>query len=268
MKMMWHGTLTFGRVQGPIRLYRATRRRRIEFRLLHAPDYGRIQYRKFCSEEDEPVPDEEIVRGYRIEGEWVVVDDAELEGVEPRLTRTIEVREFVDLHDIDPVYFRTPYYLAPDEGGEEIYVMLREAIRRSGKVGVAEFVLMHREHLAALRTRGDALVLETMYYPQELIDDAELELPVETRLREGEIRMAVQLIQNLAGPFDASRYRNEYRERVIDLLRHKARGELPEELRPPAPPEPTPVIDLTRRLKESLEQSAEERAGGERRRTA
>lgn len=253
MDMLWRGTVTFELVNIPIRLYEAVRKRQVAFRLLHEPDLAPIQYLKVCSEEEVPVPAEEIVRGYPMDGQWVVVTDEELQRAAPVLTRSIEVREFVDLHEIDPIFFRRPYYLAPDEGGEESYVMFREAIRRSGKVGIAEFVLMHREHLAVLRPRGEALVLETLHYPEELIDERELALPTTTVLQEGEIRMAVELIQRLARPFEPECYRNEFRARVLELIREKAEGRLPPELVPPPLPEPTPIVDLTRRLRESLD---------------
>ena len=261
MELLWRGTLTFGLVNAPIRLYQAMRGRRIEFRLLHEPDRAPIRYLKVCSQEEREVPAEEIVRGYPADDGWLVVEDEELSRAAPTLTRTIDVREFVDLRDIDPIYFRKPYYVAPDEGGEDLYVLLREALRRSGKVGIAQFVLMHREHLAAVRVQGDALVVQTLYFPEELIPEGELALPAETRLREGDIRMGVELIGRLSHEFDASRYRNEYRERLLEILREKAEGRLPPELERPAPPppRPTPVLDLTRRLRESLERVAEER---------
>lgn len=253
MDLLWRGTLSFQLVNIPIRLFEAVRKRRVEFRLLHEADLEPIQYLKLCSAEQEPVPDEEIVRGIRLDGEWVTVTDEELDRLAPVLTRTIEVREFVDLGEIDPLFYRKPYYLAPGEGGEEAYVMLREAIRRSGKVGVAKFVLMHREHLAVVRAGEEALLLETLHYPEELIDERELGLPAGTRLREGEIRMATELIRSLSRPFDATRYANDYRARVLDLLRAKAEGRLPPKLEAPPAPVPTPVVDLARRLRESLE---------------
>lgn len=263
MKMLWHGSLVFELVTIPIRLYPATRQRRVPFRMLHEPDLSTIRLVKYCAEEGKPVPDEEVVRGYETEEGWVVLTPEEIEAAAPDLTRSIEVREFVAAHEVDSIYFRQPYYLAPGEGAEELYVMLREAIRRSGMVGVAEFVLLLRQHLAILRPRGEALVLETLHYPEELIDERELELPGTTRLREGDIRMAVELIERRASrPFDITRYRNRYRERILELISAKSEGRLPPELVPPAAPEPTPVIDLTRRLRESLERVRRE---GERR---
>lgn len=255
MDMLWHGTLGFELVHIPIKLYKATRKRRVEFRLLHEPDLAPIRYLKVCSAEQTPVPDEEIVRAVEVDGQWVTVADEELARLAPHLTRTIEIRDFVDLREIDPVFYRKPYYLAPDEGGEEAYVVLREALRRSGKVGIAEFVLLHREHLAVVRPGDEALLVETLHYPEELIDERELELPTGTRLREGEIRMATELIRNLAMGFDATRYRNEYRARIIELLRGKAEGRLPPALETPPAPEPTPVADLTERLRKSLERA-------------
>lgn len=262
MEMLWRGTLAFELVHVPIQLLQATRPRRLSFRLLHEPDLAPIRNVRVCSEEETPVEADEIVRGYEVDGEWVVVTDEEIERAAPHRTRTVVIQEFVDLHEIDPILFRKPYYLAPDEGGEDLYVMMREALRRSAKVGIAQFVLLHREHLAALRVVGDALVLETMHYPEELIPERELALPTETRLREGEIRMAVELIENLSRPFDPTRYRNRYRAELLEVIRKKAKGELPPELEPPPIPEPTSVVDLTRRLRESLERR---RAESERR---
>jgi DNA end-binding protein Ku len=254
MKALWHGSLVFELVNIPIRLYPATRQRRVELRLLHEPDLAPIRLPKVCSAEDRPVPDEEIVRGFATAEGWIVVDPSEIEALAPIATHTIEVREFADLHEVDPIYNRRPYYLAPDDGGLELYVMLREAIRRSGKVGIAEFVLLRRQHLAILRPLGEALVLETLHYPEELIDEHEIDIPATTLLREAEIRMAVEVIERRSRrPFEISSYRNEYRERILDLVREKAAGRLPRELMPATTPSPTPVIDLTRRLRESLE---------------
>ncbi|MBX6366224.1 MAG: Ku protein [Gemmatimonadetes bacterium] len=255
MEMLWRGALAFELVRIPIMLYKATRERRLPFRLVHAPDLAPIGNQRICTAEQRPVPPDEVVRALRVGDEWVVVSDAEIQHAAPRLTRAVEIRDFVDPHEIDPVLFRKPYYLAPDEGGEEMYVMLREAIRRSGKVGVAELVLLHREHLAALLVRGEALVLETLHYPEEIIDAAELHLPAETRLREGEIRMAVELVRNLSTTFEPARYRNEFRAKLLDLVRRRAHGEIPEALEPPAPARPTPVLDLAERLRESLERT-------------
>jgi DNA end-binding protein Ku len=208
------------------------------------------------------VPDEEIVRGYEVDGEWVTVEAAELDAAAPILTRSIEVRDFVDAHEIDPIHFQRPYYLGPGEGGEEQFVVLREAIRRSGKVGVVEFVLLRRQHLAVLRPHGEALLLETLYYPEELIDERELALPATTRLREGEIRLATEVIElRSRRPFDLSDYQDEYRLRILDLIREKAAGRIPEGAALPAAPEPTPIIDLTRRLRESLEVVRREEGG-------
>ena len=259
MKLLWEGTLAFGLVNVPIRLYKAVRKREIEFRLLHEPDRATIRYQKVCSEENLPVPDTEVVRGYPLDDDWVVLTSQEIEAAAPTLTRSITIQTFVDLHEIDPIFFRKPYYLAPAEGGEELYATVREAIRRSGKVGIARFVLLHREHLAVVRTVQDTLIAETLHYPEELIDPREVEPPAEVRLREGEIRLAVELIRHLSGSFDPAEYRNEFRQRVLELIRQKAEGRLPPELVPPPPPTPTPVVDLTRRLRESLERAERER---------
>lgn len=261
MKPLWHGSLNFELVTIPIGLYPATRRRRVPLRLLHEPDLAPIRMLKICGQEERPVPTEEIVRGYQLDDRWIVVTPTELDAAAPGLTRTIEIREFIDEREIDPIYYQRPYYLAPDEGGEDQFVVLREAIRRSGKVGLAEFVLMRRQHLAVLRPRGEALVLETLFYPEELIDERDLELSASTRLREGEIRMAAEVIELRARqPSDFSRYRDEYRERLMGLIREKAAGQLPAAAAKPVPPAPTPIIDLPRRLRESLERARREEA--------
>lgn len=261
MKMLWQGSLVFELVNIPIRLYPASRERRVQFRLLHQPDLSPIRLVRYCTEEERPIPDDEVVRGYETEAGWVVLGDDELDAAAPELTRTIEVREFVDAHEIDSIYYRKPYHLAPGEGGQELYVMLREAIRRSGKVGVVEFVLLRRQHLAVLRPRGEALLLETLYYPEEIVDERELGLPATPLLREGEIRMAVELIERRASrTFEIGAYRDRYRERILELITARSEGRVPPELAPPEEPEPTPVIDLTRRLRESLERVRREEA--------
>lgn len=260
MEMLWRGVVIFELVNIPIRLYEAARKRSVEFRLLHEEDLAPIRLQRVCSEEERPVEAAEVVRGHEVDGRWVTVTTEELEALAPTPTHAIEIREFVDVHEIDPILYRRPYYLAPDEGGEESYVMLREAIRRSGKVGITEFVLMHRQHLAVLRPRGEVLVVETLHYPEELIDERELLLPAATEVREGDIRLAVEVVERTSRPaFDAARYHDRYRERVLELIGRKAEGQLPAELVRPAAPAPTPILDLTRRLQESLERVQRER---------
>lgn len=262
MKPIWRGNLIFELLTIPIRLYAATGSRRVELRLLHANDHSPIRLERICVEEGRPVPPEEIVRGYDHDGEWVILEDEELDALAPLPTQTIEVREFVSETEIDPIYHRRPYYLTPDEEEPEGYLILREALRRSGRVGIVEFVLLRRQYLGLLRPYGGLIALETLYYPAELLDPKLLAPPASATLREGEIGMATELIERLTRrEFELSDYRDEYRERLLGLIEERAAGRARVVPHPLPAPDPTPVIDLGDRLRESLERARDEDLG-------
>jgi DNA end-binding protein Ku len=252
-RSIWRGAISFGLVNVPVKLYSAVSKKTVRFNQLHEKDHGRIQLKRFCAEEDQEVPYEEIVKGYEISpGSYVVITPEELEALDPAKTRTIDIADFVDLEEIDPLFYEHPYYLAPDTGAAKPYKLLLEALKETNKVAIAHVVIRSKEYLTAIRAAGDVLTLETMLFADELIDPQDIEeLPDEdVRATEREVDMARQLIESLATDFDPSKYRDTYRERVLELIERKAEGQ--EITLPAAPEEPTAVPDLMAALEASL----------------
>jgi DNA end-binding protein Ku len=240
-------------VNVPVKLYSAVSKKTVRFNQLHEKDNARIQLKRFCADEDQEVPYEEIVKGYEISpGRYVVITPEELENLDPKKTRSIDIEDFVDLDEIDPLFYEHPYYLAPDTGAAKPYKLLLEALKDTNKVAIARVVIRTKEYLTAIRPAGDVLTMETMLFADELIDPGDLdELPDEdVRATEREVDMARQLIESLATEFDPSKYRDEYRERVLELIERKASGE--EVAIPAEPEEPAAVPDLMAALEASL----------------
>jgi DNA end-binding protein Ku len=252
-RSIWRGAISFGLVNVPVKLYSAVSKKTVRFNQLHERDNSRIQLKRFCAEEDQEVPYEEIVKGYEISpGQYVVITTEELENLDPKKTRTIDIEDFVDLDEIDPLFYEHPYYLAPDTGAGKPYRLLLEALRETNKVAIARVVIRSKEYLTAIRPAGDVLTMETMLFADELIDPGDIdELPDEdVRATEREVDMARQLIESLATEFEPAKYRDEYRERVLELIERKAEGQ---EVAIPAEPEaPTAVPDLMAALEASL----------------
>ena len=226
-RAMWRGAVTFGLVTVPVALFAATERRNeLSFRLLHAKDESRIDYKRFCAEEGVEVPWGEIVKGYEVsKGEYVVVTDEDFDKARVPATQTFEVRDFVPAQAIDDLYFDHPYYLAPSgKAAAKPYALLREALRRSGRVGVGTIVMRQREHLAALEPAGEALVLTTMRWAYELRSPRSLDLPARIAKDNRELSLALQLVDTLASDWDPDRYRDTYREVLMDVIRRKAEG--------------------------------------------
>ena len=255
-RAIWTGSISFGLLNVPVRLYSAVSRKNVSFRELRASDGSRIRHRRVAEADGEEVPYEEIVKGYEIAPEqYVVITREELEEIDPKKTRAIEIQDFVDLDDIDPIYFDHPYYLGPDKGAEKPYALLVKAMGQSKKVAVARFVLRNREHLAAVRPAGRVLTMATMRFADEVVAPDELGediVPQDGRkLERRELDMAKQLIESLTSGFDPTRYRDEYREELLGLIDRKAHGEavvepVSEE------PRPTKAPDLMAALEESL----------------
>ncbi len=253
-RAIWTGTISFGLVNVPVKLYAATRSKDLRFNQLHARDGSRIQLRRFCAAEGVEVPPEEIVRGYELRpGEYVTVTDEELAALAPELTEGIEIQEFVELREIDPVYFEHSYYLAPDKGGQKAYALLRQAMEQAKRVAIGRVVMRGREYLTAIRAAGPALVMSTLYYADEVAPVTELEgLPGETvRATEREVATAQQLIEALAAPFEPEKYRDEYREAVLQLIEEKAAGKTVVPMAPKRA-EAAPPVDLVKALEESI----------------
>jgi DNA end-binding protein Ku len=250
---IWSGSVSFGLVNVPVKLLTATSPKDVRFHQLHDADNGRIQQKRVCSVDGEEVPYDQIVKGYDLGGgRYVVIEPEELAALDVAATRTIDIEEFVELADIDPVYFEHSYYLVPDGRAEKPYALLVETMTRTGKVAVGRFVLRTKQYLATLRARDGVLVLATMLYDDEVVAPEDLEVPTTaaTTPSERELTMATALVESLSAPFEPSKYTDNYREKVLALIAAKADGEV---VAPPeAPAEAAPVVDLMAALEASL----------------
>lgn len=268
-RSIWTGAISFGLVTVPIRLVSAVRRQDVHFHQLHAEDGARIQHRRFCSVEEREVPHAEIVRGYEIEGgRYVVVTDEELERLDPERTHTIDIERFVDLAEIDPILYDASYYATPDDDvAVKPYDLLRRAMASSGKVAIGRVVIRTKEHLAAIRPVGETLTVATMLFPDEVVPRDELEAPaVRGEVTEREIEMACRLVESLSAEFEPERLHDERRQRVLELIDCKARGE--EVVAQAEPERPQPAPDLMAALEASLAGGRDGRSDGARGRSS
>lgn len=251
-RAIWSGSISFGLVNVPVKMTTAVSEKNVRFHQLHASDNVRIQQKRFCPADGEEVAYEEIVKGYEIApGQYVVVTPEELAALDPVATHTIDIEEFVDLDQIDPIFFDHPYYLVPDARASKPYALLVRAMENSNKVGIARMVMRTKQYLTALRAKDGALVMATLLYGDEVLPIDELDVPgIETELTERELKMAEQLIESLSEKFDPDKFRDTYREKVIELIEKKAEGQ---EIAVQAVSEsPTPVVDLMAALEASL----------------
>jgi DNA end-binding protein Ku len=253
-RAIWSGAISFGLVNVPVKLYSATSPKTVRFHQLSSKTGARIRQKRVDPSTDEEVPYEEIVKGYEITPDhYVLIDPEELDALDPKATRTIDIEEFVDLDEIDPIYYDHSYYLAPTAGGAKAYRLLLDAMRESGKVGIGRVVLRSKQQLAALRPTGNVLTLTTMLFGDEVLPPDrldELDSVAEAEASERELKMAEQLIESLSGEFDPSKFRDEYRERVLKLIERKAAGE--EIAVQPQAEEPAVAPDLMAALEASL----------------
>jgi DNA end-binding protein Ku len=251
MRTIWKGAIHFGLVTIPVRLHSAVDEKSVKFNQLHAIDGGRIQYRRVCSVDGEEVPYSEIVKGYEYQPDrYVVLTDEELEAVAVPSSHTIEIERFVEADEIDPIYFQRSYYLVPEGTGTRGYALLREAMADRGKVAVCKVTFYDKEHLATLRLRDHALVLETMYWPDEIRPAAFERLDAQADVRPQEVRMARNLIESLTEPFDPEEFHDESRAAIEDLMQRKAQGE---EITRVKAPKHTETMDLIDALHASVE---------------
>ena len=253
-RAIWSGAISFGLVNVPVKLYTATSPKSVRFHQLSAKTGARIRQKRVDESTGEEVPYEDIVKGYELSPErYVTITNEELEALDPKATKTIDIEEFVDLAEIDPIYYDHNYYLAPTAGGAKAYRLLLEAMRESGKVAVGRFVLRSKQQMCALRPVGDALALTTMLFGDEVLAPDrldELDAVAGAEASERELRMAQQLIESLSAEFEPSKFRDEYRERVLEMIERKAAGE---EVAPvPAAAEPAAAPDLMAALEASL----------------
>ena len=251
MKSIWKGSIAFGLVNIPIRLYSATETLGITTHMLYKKDLSRIRFQRVAESTGKEVSAEEIVRGYEVDkGQYVILSDEELAEVAPAKSTGIEIQEFVSESEISSLYFEKPYYLEPDKGAAKAYALLREALAKSGKVGIAQFVLRNRESLCVLKPQGNGLVLNALRFAAEIRSMDELSLPSQEKLSASEVSLATKLIEGMAGKFDPAAYKDTYTEEVQKLVEAKAKGE---KRRAPAPKAAkSNVIDLVSALQESL----------------
>lgn len=259
MRAMWKGTISFGLVTIPVKLYAATESKDLRFNLLHRPCRTPVQYRKWCPRCEQEVEQEEILRGYAVEpGRYVTFEEDELESIPVAAKKTLEIVGFIALSEIDPVYFDRTYYLEPAEGGAKPYALLRRAMETTGRVAVARVVIRSRESLAVLRAFGDrALAMETMHFPEEVRPIEALTGITQPEVRPQELEMAVSLVESLTMPFEPHRFENRYRQALLELIEAKAAGLTVQQAE--APPERGRVADLMEALRASIQAAGAQR---------
>ena len=251
MKTIWKGAISFGLVTIPVKVYGATEEKTLRFNQIHEKDGGRIKYKRVCSVDGEEVPYGEIVKGYEYEKDhYVTLTDEELDALPVATARAIEIERFVDSEQIDPIYFQRSYYLVPDGSGAKAYHPLREAMRDDDKVALAKVAFRDKEHLATVRLRENVLMLETMFWPDEIREASFDELDEDVELRPQELKMARSLIDSLTDDFEPKDFHDEYRAALEDLISRKVQGE---EITYDEPAEPSKVVDLMDALRASIE---------------
>jgi DNA end-binding protein Ku len=253
-RSMWKGSIAFGLVNIPVELYSAVRDHRPKFRLLHAKDEEPVRYERVCQKEGKPVAWEDLVKGYEYaKGQFVVLTKDDFKTAAVEKTKTIDILDFVDPKEVDERYFETPYYLQAGKGADRAYALLREAIRGSGKIGVAKIILRDAQHLAAVEAIGDALVLTMMRFSDELADLGDFTFPKKADIRPAELKMAGQLIDNLVSTWDPDKYTDEYKENLMRVINAKMKGKKPRLVDEDHTPKQAEVVDLMARLRASLE---------------
>lgn len=247
---VWKGHLTFGLVSLPVRLYSAARSESVSFNQLHRTDNSRVKQILYCQAEDRPIERSEIVKGYEYErGRYVVIDEEDIRKVAPKTAKVMEILEFVKTADVDPLYFESSYYMAPDEAGEKPYALLFDALKRTGYVGVAKITMHNREHIVILRPGMRGILLHTMYYSHEIRAVEEFRTDV-SLVKDKEIALATGLIEALAADFEPEKYRDTYRDNLLAMIEAKKSGQ---EVVEAVAPEPAKVVDILEALKRSLD---------------
>ena len=254
-RAIWSGSISFGLVSIPVRLYSAVSRKTVRFNQIDSSTGARVKQKRVSAADGEEIPYERIVKGYELpSGEYVTISDEEMAALDPDAVRTIDIDEFVDLADIDPVFYDNAYHLVPDAITAKPYKLLATAMEQAGKVGICHFVMRSKQYLAAVRPKDGRLLLSTMVYADEIVDPSEIggfDHLADIEMDEREQKMAEQLIATLAADFDPSQHTDSYREAVLDLIERKAAGESPSVVSAPAATSDT-VIDLMAALEKSV----------------
>ena len=258
-RAIWSGSISFGLVNVPVRMFSAIDENDLRFHLIHEPDSSRIGYQKICKNEEKPVPDDEIVKAFEFEkDEYVVLDDEDFEAARTEGVKTIEIADFVPYEEIDPIYFERTYYLGPQNGGEKVYVLLRNAMEKSGLAAIAKYVMRDRQNLGCLRVREGTLTLEKMFFHDEIRPVEEI-APKGIRIAKGELEMATALIDQFTGTFRPERYEDTYREALCKVIRAKRKGET---ITAPEPETDEEPADLLAALKASVEAAKRTKGSG------
>ena len=256
-RAIWKGSISFGLVNIPIALYPATRREELEFRLLRKSDLSPVNYRRVAEKDGKEVSWDEIVKGYEFEkGNYVVLKDEDFQRVDLEATQTVDIQDFVEQEEIDPIFFYKPYYLEPQKGGDKAYALLHDALKETNKVGIAKVVIKTRQYLAGVKPENSALVLELMHFADQLVDTETLHLPKKVEIGKREMTMAKSLIDSMSSKWNPEKYKDDYREALMEVIEEKVEAsgkEIAE--KPKKAPKPTKVIDLVSVLQRSLEQS-------------
>jgi DNA end-binding protein Ku len=254
---MWNGTISFGLVTIPVALYPATRREELSFRLLRKTDLSPVNYKRVAEADGKEVPWDHIVKGYEYEkGKFVVLKEEDFKRVDMEAAaQTVDILDFVEAKEINPMYFQKPYFLEPQKGGEKAYALLREALQDSGKIGIAKVVIRTREHLAGVKAINEGLILEIMHFADELVDADALKFPKRSLAREREVAMAKKLIDGMTAKWDPAKYEDDYRNQVMAMITEKLKHPNKKQPAPKSTSKPSNVIDLMSVLEQSLSQT-------------
>ncbi|MGI8956839.1 MAG: Ku protein [Chthoniobacterales bacterium] len=267
MRAIWKGSISFGLVNIPIALYPATRREDLKFRLLREGDLSPVNYKRVAEKDGKEVPWDKIVKGFEYEkGKFVVLGEKDFQRVDLEATQTVDILDFVDVEEIDPMYFYKPYYLEPQKGGDKAYVLLRETLEKTGKVGIAKVIIKTRQYLAGVKPLKHALVLELMHFAEELADAEKLNVPKESsEPGKREMDMAKALVESMTSEWDPKKYKDDYRDALMDVIEEKVESGGKEIEEKPKPKRTSSkVIDLVSILQQSL---AKAEGGGKKKRT-
>jgi DNA end-binding protein Ku len=257
---LWKGAISFGMVSIPVKLYTATDEKDVRFHLLHAEDHSRIKQKRFCAEEEVELDQDEIVKGYEISpGRYVIMEDEDFAKVPVNTTHTIEITEFVNLEDIDPLLYQKTYYLEPETIGAKPFALLMRALKETGRVAIAKVTLRQKEQLCSLRIYQNTIALETMFYSDEVRSTRELAVPEDLEVSDRELAMAKSLVEMLSGDFEFEQYQDNYREALLEVIRKKAEGQVIEAPEPVMPK----ITDLTEALRASVEAIRKTRAASD-----
>ncbi len=256
MRVLWKGAITFGLVTIPVSLYPATHREELKFRLLRASDHSPVNYKRVAEADGKEVPWDQIVKGYEYEkGKFVIMKEEDFARVDVEATQTVDIINFVDLADVDPLLFYKPYYLEVGKGGDKAYVLLRDALMDTEKIAIAKVVIRARQHLAAVKPQKKGLMLELMHFPRELVDVSEFDQPAEKTIGKAEMQMAKQLISSMTSDWHPEEYVDEYHEALEKLIEEKIEHPDHAAPKPAKKPKATNVIDLVSVLQKSLQQT-------------